>query len=226
MVTRAGLSRRTRLLVIIYAAFLAALLVLAFFAHADPCFAWDLRWELAWQAVSMPGLARAMYALTWLGDDWHPFAVVALVFGVLALRGDRATAVAVVASDAGGQLLGLLIKLAVRRARPSEAGIHIMRHRASFSFPSGHVVQFMAFYGFLFALTFLYVRRGALCTAVHMLLAALVTGIGPSRVYVGEHWPSDVIGAYLVGLCWLAVAVPLYHHWRARRVDTTGGEGA
>ncbi len=213
---RAKMSSRMRLLVAIYVELSVTLLVLAWFANADPYFEWALRWELAWQSVSFPGLAAVMHALTWLADDWHPYVVVALVSSALALLNQKITALVVVASVVGGQFFSLYIKIAVHRLRPAEAGVHIMRHPLTLSFPSGYVVHFMAFYGFLLALTFLYMRRGALRILILVVLGILITGIGLSRIYVGEHWPSDVVGGYLVGLCWLGLVVPLEHRWRVR----------
>jgi len=212
------MSGRTQLLIVTYAVVLGALIVLALLAHANPYFEWDLRLEIAWQAVRLPGLALMMRALTRLGDSWHPYAILAVVSATLALWGAKRGALAVIASVTGGEILTYFIKLLVNRPRPSATGIHIMIHRPSLNFPSGHVVNFMIFYGFLFALAFLHMRRGVTRTVILIVLALLLIGIGPSRVYVSEHWPSDVIGSYLVGLVWLGLVVPIYQRWHDSRV--------
>ncbi len=211
------MSGRARLFIVGYGMVLGALLVLAFLAHANPYFAWDLRLAISWQAVTVPGLAPLMRTLTRLGDTWHPYAILAVVAGTLALWGAKRDAMAVIASALAGKVLVFVLKLLVHRPRPSATGIHIMIHRPTLSFPSGHVVNFMCFYGFLFALAFLHMRRGVTRTVILIVLGLLLIGIGPSRVYVGEHWPSDVIGGYLIGLLWLGLVVPLYQRWHVRR---------
>lgn len=211
------MSGHITLLVVGYGVVLGALVVLALLAHANPYFSWDLRFEIAWQAVTVPGLAPLMHTLTRLGDTWHPYAILALVAGTLALSGAKRNALAVIFTVIGGEILAFIIKLLVHRPRPSVNGIHIMIHRPTLSFPSGHVVNFMIFYGFLFALAFLRMHRGVPRTVILIVLGLLLIGIGPSRVYVGEHWPSDVIGGYLFGLCWLGLVVPLYQRWQVRR---------
>lgn len=213
------LSARTHSLVIGYVLLSVALIVLALFAHANPYFAWDLQWEIAWQAKKWPGLASVMYGLTWLGDDWHPYVVVVLVAGALALKGMKKTALAIVACAAGGEIFGFIIKVLVKRPRPAADGLHIMRHRHTLSFPSGHVTHFVVFYGFLFVLAFLYMRSSPGRTIILIILALLLVSIGFSRVYVGEHWPSDVLGGYLTGLCWLVPASMLYQR-RSRHLPS------
>ena len=207
------LSHRRRLWLIIYGVLFVTLIILAVFAHAYPYFAWDLRWEIGWQSVTVPGLATVMRTLTRLGDGWHPYGILAVVAGTFALWGAKRNAVGVVASVLGGEISYYIIKLLVHRPRPSLPVIHTMTQRPTWSFPSGHVVDFMFLYGFLFVLAFLRMRRSVTRTMILIVLGLLLIGIGPSRVYVGEHWPSDVIGGYLVGLCWLILIVPLYQRW-------------
>jgi undecaprenyl-diphosphatase len=204
-----------RWLALAYGLLWLAFFVLALFAHFNAYFVWDLQWEIAWQAATLPGLAQVMRALTWLGDGWHAGVAVALVASALIFSNRIVDAGALTASAAGGQFFNVLVKFLVNRPRPAATGIHAMRHLNTLSFPSGHVVHFMACYGFLFALVFLRWERSVWRIAVLIVLGVLLLGIGLSRVYVGEHWPSDVIGGYLVGLCWLGIAIPLYRRWRA-----------
>jgi membrane-associated phospholipid phosphatase len=205
---------KLRWFILVYGVVCIALLLLALLAHAYPYFQWDLRWEVAWQAVDAPGLAPLMRALTWMGDDWRYAITVALAAIALALWGNLKDAVAVVGSVIGGTLFAFIIKILVRRPRPSLPEILVMRARPSFGFPSGHVVRFMIFYGFLFALAYFKLRYGVGRTLTLILLGVLLISIGLSRVYVGEHWPSDVLGGYLTGLCWLGPALLAY--WRLR----------
>jgi undecaprenyl-diphosphatase len=72
---------------------------------------------------------------------------------------------------------------------------------------------YVGFYGFLFYLAYTRLRRGRLRTLLLWLLGALILLVGPSRVYLGHHWPSDVLASYALGLAYLVLLV----RWYARR---------
>jgi undecaprenyl-diphosphatase len=85
------------------------------------------------------------------------------------------------------------------------------------SFPSGHVTFHVCFFGFLFFVAFALLPKGSLKRRVVCALAALfVLLAGPSRVYLGAHWPSDTLGAYLLSGLWLALSLHLYRRWKER----------
>jgi undecaprenyl-diphosphatase len=208
------MRRYQLLLFVIYLMLCSALVVLSVAAHAYPFFAWDLRFELALQAVDIPAFAFVMGVLTWIGGHWIFAIIVALTASGLVLWGNRREAAAVIANAIGAEFLAFIIKQLVHRSRPSLASIYIMHSRHTFGFPSGHVVRFVALYGFLFALAFLKLRHGVVRTLILILLGGLLIGIGLSRVYLGEHWPSDVIGGYLTGLCGLGPTLMIYSRLR------------
>jgi membrane-associated phospholipid phosphatase len=68
----------------------------------------------------------------------------------------------------------------------------------------------VAFFGFLFYLAYTRLRRGWARTLLLWTLGALIVLIGPSRVYVGQHWPSDVLASYALGLVYLVLLVVWY----------------
>jgi hypothetical protein len=160
------MRRYKPLLFVIYLILCAALLGLALFARAYLFFAWDLRCELALQSVDISGFAAAMRALTWIGGDWFYVITVALTAAVLALWRNRREAIAIIVSAIGAELFAFIIKQFVRRPRPSLAGIYVMHSRHTFGFPSGHVVRFVALYGFLFALACLKLRHNPMRTLI------------------------------------------------------------
>jgi undecaprenyl-diphosphatase len=115
----------------------------------------------------------------------------------------------------------------VHRMRPTGHGIYVASNiKTSFSFPSGHVMQVMVFYGFLFFLTF-QVRdtRAWWLWPLRAVFLYLILATGPSRILEGEHWPSDVVGGYIYGGLWLLLGIHCYF-FAARRWPALRGRGA
>lgn len=131
------------------------------------------------------------------GSVWSYFIVVPVVAGAMFLRGKRRLALATVLVTAGN-ILNPLIKQLVRRPRPTD-GID------GFSFPSGHALGAMIFYGFLIYL--LTTRPVRYRSAGIVLCAAFIVLVGISRVYLGAHYVTDVLGGYLIGAAWLYIYI-------------------
>jgi undecaprenyl-diphosphatase len=120
-----------------------------------------------------------------------------------------------------GALVSEGLKAIARRPRPAETdAIEIVAAplRGS-SFPSGHVLTYVGFYGFLAHLAGAHIPgRGARLLSAGAL-ATLVGLVGPSRIHAGHHWPTDVLGSYLVGLPLLALLVEAYRATKRRLLD-------
>lgn len=149
---------------------------------------------------SGPGDAL-MIAITEMGDTFVVIAItVAILLWLVWSRAWR-TALYWLAAVAGASLLNTVIKVALHRARPSE--LHYSGWSA-FSFPSGHSTVNAVLYGFL---AFLIARnlRPALRVPVALGAATVVFLIAFSRLYLGAHWLSDVLGGLAFGSAWLAL---------------------
>jgi undecaprenyl-diphosphatase len=120
-----------------------------------------------------------------------------------------------------GAVISDALKALARRPRPATTdAIEVVAGpiRGS-SFPSGHVLTYVGVYGFLAHLVEAHVADRRLRRVGVAALVGLVGLVGPSRVQQGHHWPSDVLGSYLVGLPLLALYVEAYRRTKARLLD-------
>ena len=111
----------------------------------------------------------------------------------------------------GALALDPAIKALVARLRPLVPSP--VATAPGYSFPSGHVLDATVFYGVML-LVFLPIIPRRLRKLAMGLVIALVVAIGFSRVAIGVHYPSDVIGGWLLGVAWLAITAHAFGHWR------------
>ena len=116
-----------------------------------------------------------------------------------------------------GAAVNRLLKEIVARPRPSQLLVHVSAGDHLESFPSGHVVFYIEFFGFVLFLGYALARGGLIRSGVISFCGAAITVIGVSRVYLGAHWPSDVVGAYLSGGVWLFIVIESYRRLKTRR---------
>jgi undecaprenyl-diphosphatase len=118
---------------------------------------------------------------------------------------------------AGGvTILGAAIKLFVQRARPTSDLVNVFSPLNDYSFPSGHVLVFTAFLGFLCFLFFTLTPHSWQRILGIVVMIGLIVLVGISRIYLGQHWPSDVLGAYLFGSLWLTLTIYVYRWGKPR----------
>jgi undecaprenyl-diphosphatase len=119
---------------------------------------------------------------------------------------ERVLAIGVVTICAGEALLDLVLKTVIHRNRP-EFGAPFL-HGHSFSFPSGHAFGSIVVYGLLAYLLIVFFRPARNTRAlIYAVVAPLVLAIGISRIYLGVHYPSDVIGGFAAGIAWLSICL-------------------
>lgn len=163
------------------------------------------------QRPRSPGLDRWAVGFTNAGGivvGSVVFAVVAAV--LLAKRRPRAAGLLLIALLAGHPV-NLFLKSFFGRARPAASDlIQVILPSGGTSFPSGHAQAGALFYGFVALLAWVLVRPARLRFVLVLTLVALVFLIGVSRVYVGGHWASDVLGGWTAGLFLLFVLAEAY----------------
>jgi membrane-associated phospholipid phosphatase len=204
----------------IYVIALGAFSVLAIFAYLDPYFSWDLRVSSAfnWKNLTVPGLFELMRFVSVFGNRWTPYAISAATVLVFLLFRRRSEAAALIMSTAGSGLINSLLKMLISRPRPSSDLVPTYRDMITQSFPSGHVTFYVCYFGFLFFVAYALLPLRSNARRVALTLTALpILLVGLSRVYLGAHWPSDTLGAYLWSGVWLAFSLEMYRRWKERR---------
>lgn len=135
-------------------------------------------------------------------------AVIVLAAGAwLVWRGSKADALLLVGGSAGGFALGPVLKAIVERPRPALSDHVVFVH--SWSYPSGHSLNSMVALGLLTVLAVRARPGGLRRTVLTALGVVLVAVVGFSRVYLGVHWPSDVLAGWLIGALWIIVCVTI-----------------
>lgn len=171
-------------------------------------FIWDVPIILALHSLSHPWLDAVMWVISDSADNAGVVLALALAVGLWVKR-ERLLALTVTASFGGAATVNALLKLVFARPRPMVFVPLVME--TDYSFPSGHVAAAMAFYGLLALLLW---RRRRWGWAV--VCALWVVAVGVSRIYLGVHYPSDVLGSLTFGLLWLA-AIASLHDWLLQR---------
>lgn len=162
-----------------------------------------------------PGwLVEAMRDLTALGSAAVLMAMTLLVLGYLVLCRRHRLALLIVAATAGGAGLNMLLKHAFARERP-EAVLHLVEVHSP-SFPSGHSMAASIFYLTVGALLARTARRRREKAYIMGCAVLLTVAVGFSRVYLGVHYPTDVLAGWSAGAAW-ALVCWLGADWLARR---------
>lgn len=164
-------------------------------------------------AYAFPGMTRAMNVISLLGYDVLIVELVIALAIFAKLRWWRAALWLTVAM-AGSLVLDLALKYIYHRTRPT-AYFGMAPH--SYSFPSGHALCSFCFYGVLAGLLSARTKPLGWRLIIWIAAAALVTAIGLSRIYLGVHYPSDVIAGYLAATVWVGTIIVLDHIRKARK---------
>jgi len=216
------------ILLAVYGILLALFTLLAVWVAYNPVLAIDVTITRAFQENQSPWLRYTMIAASFIGNvsalSLGLIVLAAVLFWIVDLRLE---AIMVVVVSATSALLNWLIKLVVARPRPSASLVEIIQATSGQSFPSGHVMSYVAFWGLLFSLGVILFRgKHWWRTALLIISALFVVLVGPSRIYLGDHWATDVLGAYLIGGLLLSLSLWIYLNLRGRGVLAPTGKRA
>ncbi len=156
-------------------------------------------------AYASSPLTKAMIFISFLGGDGLTAAAILSVIAFLVFHWRR-EALWMVVTILGALVLDLSLKYAFHRPRPVPFFVPVPY---TYSFPSGHSLFSFCFYGVLAGLLTRRIRSRMGRALIWTLAALLVAAIGLSRVYLGVHYPSDVIAGYLAASLWVSTLVAL-----------------
>lgn len=217
-------QRRTRAFELAVVAALGVFGALTYLVRRGGLLRWDLPLTRRLQRVRLPGFDLTMRLVSLPGFPPFSYALVAATATALWFRHCRLEAVYCLSTFLAGAFSGL-IKLGVGRPRPDQQLVRVWFPLRDHSFPSGHTVHYVTFYGFLFYLAYVHLKPSRLRTLLLALMGGLIALVGPSRIYNGQHWASDVLAAYCLGLAHLAGTIESYRRikWRLEQHGQNGG---
>lgn len=200
----------TRHLLAFYVLIIVCIIGLTVFVRNYPVSSYDLLMtrEIQEQRVWDPTLLMKFISI--FGDAvFAPFPVIiaTLVFYLTYRRREARFTLAVILPD----LLNVLIKLLIQRPRPTLADAKVLSRFIETGFPSGHVVHYVVFFGFLLAVMIVDKSIPLFWRIfVGILSTFLIFTVSISRIYLGAHWATDVIGGYLFGFAYLGIFLRFY----------------
>ncbi|WP_460717895.1 phosphatase PAP2 family protein [Nocardia heshunensis] len=194
--------------VLVALALTAAILVLTcvviwYNGPAGPDSAW-LQWFIDHRTDTLTPIAKAISAA---GDTVTVavYSIVACVLLAWRKHWDQAVLVAVAAAGAG--VLTYFGKLLIARDRPPVID-HLVTE-TNHSYPSGHALGSTVVIGILVAVALARITRRAIRVLLIALATVFVVAVGLSRLYLGVHWPTDILAGWLIGACWLTICLTL-----------------
>jgi undecaprenyl-diphosphatase len=165
----------------------------------------DMKVLLLLRTFRSPGWNKIMIFFTTLGD-WQVIGVgLVCSFLFLLFLNRRYQAASLFLSVMAGSLFISLLKIAVQRPRPPVADALLQEQ--TFSFPSGHSFIGFTFYGIILYFLFKALPQGFLRFILTVLGGCIILLVGFSRMFIGVHWPSDVLAGYASGAAWLTVHI-------------------
>jgi undecaprenyl-diphosphatase len=176
----------------------------------------DIAITLRVQARQHRSVAVLMEAASWAGFPPQSRFIPPLIISTLfVMRMPTEAAFQLLAW--GTAAVATVVKGFVRRPRPLPEQVRVvLAPLGGSSFPSGHVLTYVGTYGFLAYLVYTTVRPAQVRWPMSVGLLGLIGLVGPSRIYQGHHWPTDVVASYLLGLSYLIGLMAIYRRVRGR----------
>jgi membrane-associated phospholipid phosphatase len=194
----------------------AAFGVLTFLVKTTPSFAIDLQITKSIQQINFPIFTLLMSLVSWPGFTPQSSIIAGLIILFIYSIGLHWEAVMGLIAVILSTSINLFVKDLIQRPRPTPDLATVYAALTSYSFPSGHVMFYVGFFGFIVFLGFSLLKPSFKRTLLLALFGSPIILIGLSRIYLGEHWASDVLGAYLLGSLTLVAIIMIYRWGKPR----------
>lgn len=205
---RRAVSRGTMFLAF-YLWMLSGAVILSLIARRTQFFPGDVSITERLQKNKQPWLRRFFYGLSEIGFAKYAIPQTIGIAGIFWALRFRLEAIFILLTSSA-TLLNAIVKRVIKRPRPTTELVTVVKVINEPSFPSGHVMYYTNFYGLLIYLLATNWRSGRIRNFLISICASLIAFIGPSRVYLGAHWPSDVAAGYIYGGLWFSGIMALY----------------
>jgi undecaprenyl-diphosphatase len=197
-------------LLVVYAFIASVILGLIFFVHYFPASSFDIYVTHEIQKLTIGNFTSLMKFISIFGSlVVVPLSVIftSFLFFVTYNRRESYFIFTTLIAD----LLNILVKIMVSRPRPTLENAKLFLNFNQSSFPSGHVVHYVVFFGFLLTVMFVNKKIPLFWRIfIGIFSAFLISTISISRIYLGAHWATDVIGGYLFGFIYLGIILKFY----------------
>lgn len=191
--------------------------------HSEELETYDTRITEYVTSFRRPWLTNAFEFITHVGDLTGYVVMAIISTGLIywyfrSLRFSIQTGIVLVLAS----LSNVALKQVINRARPDAE--HLVSV-STLSYPSGHAMSAIAFYGFLVYVCYNIKINNYIKSILIFLLVFMILAIGVSRIYLGVHYPSDVAGGFIAGFIWVIFCIVLFHvidlwHKRRKRKNT------
>lgn len=193
-------ERRRKLIIVVIAIISVGFLALSLFIARFPTTLLDEHFSEKIQSYQNPTLSTIMELISWFGYSPGSIIMVALAsLGFLLFKYKREALFMLFTAFAG--LVSTIFKVMVNRPRPSEPLVHVFKKASQQSFPSGHVLFYIVYFGML---TLLMIQLKDIPKIIRVIISVislfLIFTIPFSRIYLGAHWFTDVVGGALMGI--------------------------
>jgi membrane-associated phospholipid phosphatase len=205
---RRAVSRGTMYMAF-YLWLLSGAVILSLIAQRTQFFPGDMSITSRLQKYRQPWLRRFFYIVSEIGFPKYAVPQTIGVAGILWALRFRIESIFILLTSSA-TLLNAIVKRIIKRPRPTQELVTVVKVINEPSFPSGHVMYYTNFYGLVIYLLATNWRSGRIRNILIGICWLLIACIGPSRVYLGAHWPSDVAAGYIYGGLWFSGIMVLY----------------
>jgi undecaprenyl-diphosphatase len=166
------------------------------------------------QKIANPVFTAIMIFFTYLGSVYGIVSLFVIALLLLYVFDQKRATALLSITMSGEAVLGIVLKLSFQRPRPE--AFFGFEPPASYSFPSGHAFASLCFFGALAWIATTQIKSTGKIILVWLIAAFFILIIGSSRIYLGVHYPSDILAGYLAGVVWLSAVYSADHRLRNR----------